>query len=89
MHEEEFQIIAPCAGSAHCRGLMLKYAVAVIAGLMALTLLLVAGMERFGHRLEHAQRTLTLVSAAILAADGGSASSPAVSESRRGRDAVA
>ena len=69
-HEEEFQIIALCAGSAHCMSLMLTYAVAVIAGLIALTLLLVAGMERFGHRLEHAQRTLTLVSAAILAAMG-------------------
>jgi fucose permease len=32
--------------------------------------LLIAGMEQFGHRLEHAQRSLTLVSAGILAAMG-------------------
>ncbi len=69
-HEEEFQIIALCAGSEHCLSLMLTYAFAVIAGLIALTLLLIAGMERFSHRIEHAQRTLTFVSAAILAAMG-------------------
>ncbi len=69
-HEEEFQLIALCAGSDHCLSLMLAYALAVIAGLIALTLLLIAGMERFRHRLEHAQRTLTLLSAAILAAMG-------------------
>lgn len=69
-HEEEFQLIALCAGSDHCLNLMLAYALAVIAGLIALTLLLIAGMERFRHRLEHAQRTLTLLSAAILAAMG-------------------
>lgn len=69
-HEEEFQIIALCAGSDHCLSLMLTYAFAVIAGLIALTLLLIAGMEQFGHRIEHAQRTLTFVSAGILAAMG-------------------
>lgn len=69
-HEEEFQLIALCAGSDHCLSLMLAYALAVIAGLIALTLLLIAGMERFRHRLEHAQRTLTFLSAAILAAMG-------------------
>lgn len=69
-HEEEFQLIALCAGSDHCLSLMLTYALAVIVGLIALTLLLIAGMERFRHRLEHAQRSLTLLSAAILAAMG-------------------
>ncbi len=69
-HEEEFQLIALCAGSDHCLSLMLSYALAVIIGLVALTLLLIAGMERFRHRLEHAQRRLTLLSAAILAAMG-------------------
>jgi len=69
-HEEEFQLIALCAGSEHCLTLMLTYALAVIVGLVALTLLLVAGMERFQHRLEHAQRNLTLLSAAILALMG-------------------
>ena len=70
VHEEEFQIIALCAGSAHCLSLMLTYAMAVIVGLIGLTLMLVAGMERFGHRLEHAQRTLTFISAAILTVMG-------------------
>ncbi|MDZ7829322.1 MAG: hypothetical protein U5K33_07500 [Halofilum sp. (in: g-proteobacteria)] len=65
-HEEEFQIIALCAGSEHCLALMLTYALAVIGGLIALTLLLIAGMQRFSHRLEHAQRQLTFLSAAIL-----------------------
>lgn len=69
-HEEEFQIIALCAGSDHCLALMLTYALAVIGGLIALTLLLIAGMERFSHRLEHAQRQLTFLSAAILALMG-------------------
>ena len=69
-HEEEFQLIALCAGSDHCLSLMLSYALAVVIGLVALTLLLIAGMERFRHRLEHAQRNLTLLSAAILAAMG-------------------
>ena len=69
-HEEEFQIIALCAGSEHCLSLMLTYALAVIVGLIVLTLLLIAGMDRFRHRLEHAQRGLTLLSAGILAAMG-------------------
>ena len=69
-HEEEFQLIALCAGSDHCLSLMLTYALAVIGGLVVLTLLLIAGMERFRHRLEHAQRNLTLLSAAILALMG-------------------
>lgn len=69
-HEEEFQLIALCAGSDHCLSLMLAYALAVMAGLVVLTLLLIAGMERFRHRLEHAQRQLTLLSAAILAGMG-------------------
>lgn len=69
-HEEEFQIIALCAGSEYCLSLMLTYALAVIGGLVALTLLLVAGMSRLGHRLEHAQRGLTFLSAGILAAMG-------------------
>ena len=69
-HEEEFQIIALCAGSEHCLALMMTYAMAVIGALVALTLLLIAGMERFRHRLEHAQRGLTFLSAAILGGMG-------------------
>lgn len=69
-HEEEFQLIALCAGSNQCLSLMLSYALAVMAGLVALTLLLIAGMERFRHVLENAHRHLTLLSAAILAGMG-------------------
>lgn len=69
-HEEEFQIIAMCAGSGYCLSLMLAYAVAVIGALVVLTLLLIAGLSQFRHHIEHAERTLTLVSAAILAAMG-------------------
>lgn len=69
-HEEEFQIIALCAGTEHCLSLMLIYAGAVVVGLIGLTLLSIAGLEHFGHRLEHAQRQLTLLSAVILAAMG-------------------
>lgn len=69
-HEEEFQIIALCTGSALCLELMLAYAIAVILALIALTLLLIAGLRRFAHRLEHAERGLTLISAGILALMG-------------------
>jgi len=66
-HEEEFQIIALCAGSSHCLGLMLAYAAAVIGALIALTLALIAGLQHVQYRIEHAERGLTLLSAAILA----------------------
>ena len=69
-HEEEFQIIAMCAGSGYCLSLMLVYAAAVIAALVALTLILIAGLAHFRHRIEHAQRRLTLASAIILALMG-------------------
>ncbi len=69
-HEEEFQIIALCTGSAWCLELMLAYAIAVIVALIALTLLLIAGLRQFAHRLEHAERGLTLISAGILALMG-------------------
>ncbi|MES1945152.1 hypothetical protein PC39_13582 [Salinisphaera sp. PC39] len=70
VHEEEFQIMAMCAGTAYCLEIMLVYALAVIAALIGLTLLLLYGMKHLSHRLEHAQRQLTLVSAAILALMG-------------------
>jgi len=69
-HEEEFQIIALCAGSEHCLALMLTYALAVIAALIVLTLVLIAGLHHFQHRVEQAQHHLTLASAAILALMG-------------------
>jgi nickel/cobalt exporter len=69
-HEEEFQIIALCTGSSYCLELMLAYAVAVVLALMALTLMLVAGLARFSHKLEHAEHWLQLLSALILALMG-------------------
>jgi len=38
-HEEEFEIIAMCAGSAYCVELMGAYALAVVVGIVSLTLL--------------------------------------------------
>jgi hypothetical protein len=46
---------------------MLAYAGAVIGALIALTLALIAGLQHFAHRIEHAERGLTLLSAALLA----------------------
>tara|TARA_B100002052_G_scaffold246035_1_gene231987 strand:+ start:95 stop:526 length:432 start_codon:yes stop_codon:yes gene_type:complete len=70
VHEEEFQIIAMCAGSGSCLSLMLIYATAVIVALVVLTLLLIQGLSHLSHRIEHAQHALTLVSASILALMG-------------------
>lgn len=69
-HEEEFEIIGLCAGSDLCLELMLVYAVAVIAAIVALTLLLIAGYEGWRHRLEHFAPHLPKLSAAILIALG-------------------
>jgi hypothetical protein len=45
---------------------MLVYALTVIAAIVALTLLLIAGYEGWRHRLEHFEPHLPKVSAAIL-----------------------
>jgi ABC-type nickel/cobalt efflux system permease component RcnA len=65
-HEEEFQIIGLCAGSDFCLELMLAYAFAVVLAMVALTLLLIAGYQRWRHRLEHWAPHLPKVSAGIL-----------------------
>jgi nickel/cobalt exporter len=65
-HEEEFEIIALCAGSTHCLELMLVYAFAVILALVALTLLLVAGFEHYEEKVEHYAEYFPTISAAIL-----------------------
>lgn len=65
-HEEEFQIIGLCAGSDLCLELMLAYAVAVIVAIVSLTLLLMAGLQRWRHRLEHWAPHLPKVSACML-----------------------
>lgn len=65
-HEEEFEILGLCAGSELCLELMLAYALTVIAGIVALTLALIAGYDRWRHRLEQWAPHLPKVSAAIL-----------------------
>jgi ABC-type nickel/cobalt efflux system permease component RcnA len=65
-HEEEFEIIAMCAGSDYCLSLMTTYAVTVIAGIVALTLLLIAGYERYEERVERYTDYLPLFSAVVL-----------------------
>jgi len=65
-HEEEIEIIGLCAGSDLCLELMLTYALTVILAIAALTLLLIAGYQRWRHRLEHWAPHLPKVTAAIL-----------------------
>jgi len=65
-HEEEFEIIGLCAGSNLCLELMLVYALTVIAAITGLTLALIAGYQRWQHRLEHLAPHLPKLSAAIL-----------------------
>jgi len=65
-HEEEFQIIALCAGTDLCLELMGTYALAVILALVALTLLLVVGYRRFEHRVAHLAPYLPKLSGVIL-----------------------
>ena len=69
-HEEEFEIIGLCLGSRYCLELMLVYALAVLVALIALTLLLVAGFERYGERVEGLAEHLPTVSAVVLVALG-------------------
>jgi ABC-type nickel/cobalt efflux system permease component RcnA len=69
-HEEEVEIIGLCAGSNLCLELMLAYALTVVAAIVALTALLIAGYRRFQHRLEHLAPHLPKLSAAILIAMG-------------------
>ena len=65
-HEEELEIIGMCAGSELCLELMLLYAVSVILAIVALTLALIAGYDRWRHRLEHWAPHLPKISAGIL-----------------------
>ncbi|MXR50585.1 hypothetical protein GRX03_03040 [Halovenus sp. WSH3] len=65
-HEEEFEIIALCAGSEHCLGLMLAYAGAVIVGIVGLTVALIAGYRRYERRIERYTPYLPAFSAAVL-----------------------
>jgi len=66
-HEEEFEILGFCTGATdQCLPLMLAYAAAVLLALVALTLLLVAGVERYEERVGRWAEHFPTVSAAVL-----------------------
>ncbi|WP_137286030.1 HoxN/HupN/NixA family nickel/cobalt transporter [Halorussus salinisoli] len=65
-HEEEFEIIAMCAGSDYCLSLMTVYALTVVVGIVTLTLLLIAGYQRYEERVERYTDYLPAFSAAVL-----------------------
>ena len=69
-HEEEFEIIALCAGSNYCLELMLAYALTVIVGIVGLTLLLIAGYQEFEEEVERYTPYLPVFSAAVLVVMG-------------------
>ncbi|CDK40945.1 hypothetical protein [Halorubrum sp. AJ67] len=69
-HEEEFEIIALCAGSNYCLELMSAYALTVIAGIVGLTMLLIAGYHRSRERVERYTPYLPAFSAAVLVVMG-------------------
>lgn len=69
-HNEEFDIIAICTGSAYCLELMALYAISVIISLVGITLVLVAGYERYEDRLERYTEYLPTVTAVILVGMG-------------------
>jgi nickel/cobalt transporter (NicO) family protein len=65
-HEEEFEIIALCAGSNYCLELMSVYAITVIVGIVGLTLLLIAGYHHFEEKVEQYTPYLPAFSASVL-----------------------
>ncbi|SIR68780.1 High-affinity nickel-transport protein [Haladaptatus litoreus] len=65
-HEEEFEIIAMCAGSNHCLELMSAYAITVIAGIVGLTMLLIAGYHSYEEKVERYTPYLPVFSAVVL-----------------------
>ncbi|MFB6102715.1 MAG: hypothetical protein ABEJ73_09130 [Haloplanus sp.] len=65
-HEEEFEIIALCAGSRYCLELMGAYALTVILGIVGLTMLLIAGYQHSEERIEKYTPYLPAFSAAVL-----------------------
>jgi uncharacterized membrane protein len=65
-HEEEFEIIALCAGSDYCLELMGVYAITVIVGIVGLTLLLIAGYEHHEETVDRYTPYLPLVSSTVL-----------------------
>jgi len=69
-HEEEFEIIALCAGSTHCLELMGAYAITVIVGIVGLTMLLIAGYQHSTETVERYTPYLPLFSAVVLVGMG-------------------
>ncbi|MDS0473445.1 hypothetical protein [Natrinema sp. 1APR25-10V2] len=69
-HEEEFEIIALCAGSTHCLELMSAYAITVVFGIVGLTMLLIAGYQRSEETVEQYAPYLPVFSAAVLVVMG-------------------
>lgn len=65
-HTEEFDIIAICTGLAYCLELMLFYAISIIVSLVGITLVLVAGYERYEDLLKRYTEYLLTVTAVIL-----------------------
>ncbi|AUV81671.1 hypothetical protein C2R22_08390 [Salinigranum rubrum] len=65
-HEEEFEIIALCAGSNHCLELMSAYAITVVVGIVGLTMLLIAGYQHYEERVERYTPYLPVFSAFVL-----------------------
>ncbi|WP_148413485.1 hypothetical protein [Haloferax sp. KTX1] len=65
-HEEEFEIIALCAGSNYCLELMGAYAFTVIVGIVGLTMLLIAGYHHYEDEVEKYTPYLPAFSAAVL-----------------------
>jgi ABC-type nickel/cobalt efflux system permease component RcnA len=69
-HVAEFEIIALRAGSDFCLELMGAYALTVIAGIVTLTMLLIAGYEHSQERVEQYTPYLPAFSAAVLSIMG-------------------
>lgn len=65
-HNEEIEILALCTGSTACLELMTVYALSVLGAVVTMTLLLVAGFERYESRLEAHEDTISNVTAAVL-----------------------
>jgi ABC-type nickel/cobalt efflux system permease component RcnA len=69
-HEEEFEIIALCAGSPYCLELMSVYAATVVVALVGLTMALVAGYQHHEAAVERYTPYLPLAAAAVLVTMG-------------------
>ena len=65
-HEEEFEMIALCAGSNYCLELMSAYAFTVIIGIVGLTMLLIAGYQHYEEKVKRYTPYLPVFSAAVL-----------------------